>query len=66
MKQLMGIIGVIVAIQGVLGLAGLLFGDEAWGALHNWFDLPTLAYLGITAAGLALVAWSEHGRTDSA
>ncbi|KUL33637.1 hypothetical protein ADL22_32545 [Streptomyces sp. NRRL F-4489] len=57
-----GIVGFFVMLQGALGLIGLFFFDGPWGVLRHWFDLPWPAYLGVFAAGLALMAWGEHDR----
>ncbi|MEU2788400.1 hypothetical protein [Streptomyces sp. NPDC007100] len=55
-----GIIGIIVLIQGAMGALGRTFTDgTGWGILPHWFDLPTLAYAGMAAVGLALIAWEE-------
>lgn len=62
MRELMGIVGIVVAIQGVLGFSGLVFDDQAWGMLHKWVELPSVAYLGIAVAGLFLTVWGESGR----
>ncbi|WFB08072.1 hypothetical protein LRS74_14180 [Streptomyces sp. LX-29] len=62
MRELMGIVGIVVAVQGMLGFCGLTFDDEAWGVLHNWFDLPAGAYAGIALAGLVLAVWGEGTR----
>ncbi|OKH97410.1 hypothetical protein A6A06_33200 [Streptomyces sp. CB02923] len=55
-----GIIGIIVLIQGALGALGRTFTEgTGWGILPHWYDLPTLAYVGMAAAGLLLVVWEE-------
>ncbi|MFH8345810.1 hypothetical protein [Streptomyces sp. NPDC018045] len=55
-----GIIGIIVLIQGALGALGRTFTDSTgWGILPHWYDLPTLGYVAMAAAGLALIAWEE-------
>ncbi|MFD6230606.1 hypothetical protein ACFWFZ_27670 [Streptomyces sp. NPDC060232] len=49
-------LGYVVGAQGLAGFASqTLFGTQ-WGWLHRLADLPSTAYLGIAAAGLALVA----------
>ncbi|MFB7635460.1 hypothetical protein ACFC0M_31535 [Streptomyces sp. NPDC056149] len=57
-----GIIGFIVMLQGGLGLVGRLFFDGPWGVLHHFVDLPTPAYAGIFAVGVALLGWEEWDR----
>ncbi|MEV7512931.1 MULTISPECIES: hypothetical protein [unclassified Streptomyces] len=49
-------IGYVIGAQGVVGFASpILFGSQ-WGWVHKVVTLPPGAYLGIVAAGLALVA----------
>ena len=48
-------IGYVVGAQGLVSFASqTLFGTE-WGWLHHVVDLPSTAYLGIVAVGLALI-----------
>ncbi|MGW1050812.1 hypothetical protein ACWDBD_28995 [Streptomyces sp. NPDC001118] len=48
-------IGYVVGAQGVVSFASqTLFGTE-WGWMHKVVDLPSPAYLGIVAVGLALI-----------
>ncbi|MFE0380498.1 hypothetical protein ACFW1M_34170 [Streptomyces inhibens] len=54
-----GFIGFIVMIQGAMGFIGQTFSDGAWGLLPHWFDLPSVAYLGMVAAGAALAVWGD-------
>ncbi|MFB7056372.1 hypothetical protein ACFCXT_25025 [Streptomyces vinaceus] len=49
-------IGYVVGAQGLVSFASQTFFGTEWGWLHKIVDLPSAAYLGITAAGLALVA----------
>ncbi|MFF0214879.1 hypothetical protein [Streptomyces vinaceus] len=49
-------IGYVVGAQGLVSFASRTFFGTEWGWLHKIVDLPPAAYLGITAAGLALVA----------
>lgn len=54
-----GFIGFIVMLQGAVGFIGQMFFDGAWGLLPHWFDLPSVAYLGVFAAGAALAVWGD-------
>ncbi|MFE1766649.1 hypothetical protein ACFW81_20860 [Streptomyces angustmyceticus] len=54
-----GFLGFIVMIQGVMGFIGQVFFDHAWGLLPHWFDLPSVAYAGLFAAGAALAVWGD-------
>ncbi|MEU8525595.1 MULTISPECIES: hypothetical protein [Streptomyces] len=48
-------IGYVVGAQGLVSFASqTLFGTE-WGWMHKVVDLPSIAYLGIVVAGLALI-----------
>ncbi|MEV6675436.1 hypothetical protein AB0N09_00995 [Streptomyces erythrochromogenes] len=49
-------IGYVVGAQGALTFASRTFFGAEWGWLPKVVDLPSAAYLGIVAAGLALVA----------
>ncbi|MFK8847529.1 hypothetical protein [Streptomyces sp. Ac-502] len=63
MRAIIGVIGVIVMIQGALGALGRTFTDTTgWGILPHWYDLPTLAYVGMAVAGLVLFVWGEAGK----
>ncbi|MFE6778676.1 hypothetical protein [Streptomyces sp. NPDC057702] len=62
MREILGIVGIVAAIQGALGIVGRVVGDKPWGMLQQWFDVPTPGYVAIAAAGLALAAWSELTR----
>ncbi|TJZ51864.1 hypothetical protein FCH28_18540 [Streptomyces piniterrae] len=59
MRAIIGFIAFIVMIQGAMGFIGQVFFDGAWGLLPHWFDLPSVAYLGIFAAGAALGVWTD-------
>ncbi|MFB7785041.1 hypothetical protein ACFC1D_20305 [Streptomyces vinaceus] len=48
-------IGYVVGAQGLVSFASQTFFGTEWGWLHKIVDIPSAAYLGITAAGLALV-----------
>ncbi|UQA94594.1 hypothetical protein [Streptomyces halobius] len=54
-----GIIGFIIMIQGAMGFIGQVFFDGAWGILPHWFELPSIAYIGIFALGAALCFWVD-------
>ncbi|CAM5658505.1 hypothetical protein [Streptomyces avidinii] len=48
-------IGYVVGAQGFVSFVSqALFGTE-WGWMHKVVDLPSTAYLGVVAVGLALV-----------
>ncbi|MFD8985272.1 hypothetical protein [Streptomyces sp. NPDC059564] len=48
-------IGYVIGAQGLISFASqALFGTE-WGWMHKIVDLPSPAYLGILAVGLALI-----------
>ncbi|WP_046778308.1 hypothetical protein [Streptomyces yangpuensis] len=49
-------IGYVVGAQGVVSFASQTFFGTEWGWLHKVVDLPSAAYLGLVALGLALVA----------
>ncbi|WP_405447445.1 hypothetical protein [Streptomyces erythrochromogenes] len=48
-------IGYVIGAQGVVSFASQIFFGTEWGWLHKVADLPSTAYLGIVAVGLALV-----------
>ncbi|MCX4962754.1 hypothetical protein [Streptomyces virginiae] len=48
-------IGYVVGAQGLVSFASQTFFGTEWGWLHKVVDLPSTAYLGIVALGLALV-----------
>lgn len=49
-------IGYVVGAQGLVSFASHTFFGTEWGWIHKVADLPSTAYLGIVAVGLALVA----------
>lgn len=49
-------IGYVVGAQGLVGFASQTFFGTEWGWIHKVVDLPSAAYLGIVAMGLALIA----------
>lgn len=48
-------IGYVIGAQGVLSFFSQTFFGTEWGWLHKVVDLPSTAYLGVVAMGLALV-----------
>lgn len=62
MREIVGIAGTVVAIQGALGICGRVFGEKPWGLLQQWFDIPHSGYVAITAVGLGCALWGELGR----
>ncbi|MFI5666157.1 hypothetical protein [Streptomyces sp. NPDC051704] len=48
-------IGYVVGAQGLVSFASRTFFGAEWGWLHKVVDLPSTAYLGVVAVGLALV-----------
>lgn len=59
MRGIIGVIGFIVMLQGAMGFIGQVFFDGGWGLLPHWFDLPSVAYLGVFAVGAALGVWAD-------
>ncbi|MGW7076712.1 hypothetical protein [Streptomyces sp. NPDC054866] len=62
MKEIIAIVGWVVGIQGALGAAGRIFGDESWGLIHKWWDVPTPGYIALFAVGAALAIWGETSK----
>ncbi len=48
-------IGYVIGAQGLVSFASQTFFGTEWGWMHNVVDLPSTAYLGIVAVGLALI-----------
>ncbi|WP_329394802.1 hypothetical protein [Streptomyces melanogenes] len=48
-------IGYVVGAQGLVSFASQAFFGTEWGWMHKVVDLPSTAYLGIAAVGLALI-----------
>ncbi|MFI6420331.1 hypothetical protein ACIBG6_23395 [Streptomyces sp. NPDC050842] len=48
-------IGYVIGAQGLVSFASQTFFGTEWGWIHKVADLPSTAYLGIVAVGLALV-----------
>lgn len=48
-------IGYVVGAQVLVSFASQTFFGTEWGWMHTVVDLPTTAYLGILAVGLALI-----------
>ncbi|MEV2256880.1 hypothetical protein AB0I94_41135 [Streptomyces sp. NPDC050147] len=62
MKEIIAIVGWVVGIQGALGAAGRIFGDESWGLIHKWWDVPTPGYVALLLVGAALAIWGESSK----
>ncbi|QGV79213.1 hypothetical protein [Streptomyces ficellus] len=63
MKEIVAVIGWVAGIQGVLGVAGRIFGDGPWGLLHKWWEIPTAGYAVIAVAGAVLAVYGETAKT---
>nr|WSX50170.1 hypothetical protein OG409_15205 [Streptomyces sp. NBC_00974] len=48
-------IGYVVGAQGLVSFASQTLFDTEWGWMHKVVDLPSTAYLGVVAVGLALI-----------
>ncbi|MER7733805.1 hypothetical protein ABTX80_23225 [Streptomyces erythrochromogenes] len=55
-------IGYVVGAQGAVTFASRTFFGAEWGWVPKIVDLPSAAYLGILAVGLALVAVGVNTR----
>ncbi|WEV26162.1 hypothetical protein OYE22_13845 [Streptomyces sp. 71268] len=64
MREIVGIVGIVVAIQGTLGVVGRVVGEKPWGVLQQWFDIPSGGYVALVVVGLVLAAWGESGRAS--
>lgn len=62
MKEIIAIVGWVVGIQGALGVAGRTFGDEPWGMLKKWWDVPTPLYAALIAVGVVLAVYGETAK----
>ncbi|MFF8288500.1 hypothetical protein ACF068_04590 [Streptomyces sp. NPDC016309] len=62
MREIVAIIGWVAGIQGVLGFAGGTFGDEPWGLLHQWWEIPTAGYAVIAVLGAVLAVYGETAK----
>ncbi|WKD31576.1 hypothetical protein [Streptomyces xanthophaeus] len=49
-------IGYVIGAQGLVSFASQTFFGTEWGWMHKVVDLPSTAYLGVMAVGLALIA----------
>ncbi|MCY0962246.1 hypothetical protein [Streptomyces sp. H27-H5] len=49
-------VGYVVGAQGLVSFASQTFFGTEWGWMHKVVDLPSTAYLGIVAVGLAFIA----------
>ncbi|MGI5447717.1 hypothetical protein ACQEVM_18525 [Streptomyces sp. CA-243310] len=57
-------IGYVVGAQGLVSFASQTFFGTEWGWLHKIVDLPSAAYLGIVALGLALIVGGVKTRKE--
>ncbi|MFI6149646.1 hypothetical protein [Streptomyces sp. NPDC051109] len=48
-------IGYVIGAQGLVSFVSQTFFGTEWGWMHKLVDLPSTAYLGILAVGLALI-----------
>ncbi|MER5885669.1 hypothetical protein ABT160_17705 [Streptomyces sp. NPDC001941] len=64
--EIVSAVGWISAVQGGLGTAGRLWGEQPWGLLHKWWDIPTPGYVVLLAVGLAIALTAEAGRKRGA
>ncbi|MEU1409645.1 hypothetical protein ABZ471_46885 [Streptomyces sp. NPDC005728] len=55
-------IGYVVGAQGLVTFASQTFFGTEWGWMPKVVDLPSTAYLGIVAVGLALIAGGVRTR----
>ncbi|MGA4840342.1 hypothetical protein [Streptomyces sp. G45] len=62
MKEITAVIGWVVGIQGALGLAGRLSGNDPWGLLQKWWDIPTAGYAALLVLGFVLAVYGEKGK----
>lgn len=58
-------IGYVIGAQGLVSFASQTFFGTEWGWLHKVVDLPSTAYLGILAIGLALIAGGVKTRESA-
>ncbi|MFE5485144.1 hypothetical protein [Streptomyces sp. NPDC056527] len=61
-NEVIAVIGWITLVQGALGAGGQIFGDNAWGLLQKWWDIPTAGYVVLALAGMALALWGESAK----
>ncbi|MFD5898715.1 MULTISPECIES: hypothetical protein [unclassified Streptomyces] len=60
MRETIEIIGWVLGIQGVLGVAGRVLSDSDWGLVHTLIDSPpTALYVVLAVVGAALAMWGE-------
>ncbi|KIF05734.1 hypothetical protein PL81_11520 [Streptomyces sp. RSD-27] len=55
-------IGYVIGAQGLVSFAWQAFFGTEWGWMHKVVDLPSTAYLGVAAVGLALVVGGVRRR----
>ncbi|MFI5987438.1 hypothetical protein ACIBEA_42045 [Streptomyces sp. NPDC051555] len=58
-------IGYVVGAQGLVSFASRTFFGTEWGWMHKIVDLPSTAYLGVVAVGLALVVGGVKTRSTA-
>ncbi|QEU92657.1 hypothetical protein CP970_18655 [Streptomyces kanamyceticus] len=59
MKEIIAVVGWVVGVQGGLGVGGRVFGDEPWGLLHKWWDVPTPLYVVLFVGGVSVAVYAE-------
>ncbi|MFG3495593.1 hypothetical protein [Streptomyces sp. NPDC047928] len=62
MREIVAVAGWFTGVQGLLGIAGRMFGDGPWGLLPRWWDVPTAGYAVIAVAGAALAVYGETAK----
>ncbi|MGA4957849.1 hypothetical protein [Streptomyces lavendulocolor] len=65
MRQTLAIIGWVTGVQGVLGFFGRTFGDQPWGLLHQWWEIPTAGYAALAVLGAVLAVYGETGKSGA-
>lgn len=67
MRETIEIIGWVLGIQGVLGVAGRVLSDSDWGLVHTVVNSPpTALYVVLAVVGAALAMWGEVTRKQRA
>ncbi|RFU82826.1 hypothetical protein DY218_30895 [Streptomyces triticagri] len=66
MKQIIGILGWIIGIQGALGLIGRLTTGNDWGMLRAWFEPHPFVYAAMVVVGFLLALPDERRRRSRA
>ncbi|MCH0541372.1 hypothetical protein I3F58_17755 [Streptomyces sp. MUM 203J] len=62
MKELIAVVGWFVGVQGLLGLAGRVFGEGPWGLLQKRWEVPTAGYAVLTVVGAGLAVYGERAK----